>query len=161
VHLVSVLLVGTFSIVFFSDHSITIKLIEDFPQMVLAYYYSTQVRYNNEAIFSATLSLLVLTRTIIMIVLSIKKEAVTEFKQLNKQEEQKLHRLYGDLSLGQMVWVTVSVPWTFGWFYAWNFPLLVYGVNVRKKKVEPKLNPKRIAPATADMERPAATESHA
>jgi hypothetical protein len=161
VHLVSVLLVGTFSIVFFSDHSITIKLIEDFPQMVLAYYYSTQVRYNNEAIFSATLSLLVLTRTIIMIVLSIKKEAVTEFKQLNKQEEQKLHRLYGDLSLGQMVWVTVSVPWTFGWFYAWNFPLLVYGVNVRKKKVEPKPNPKRIAPATADMERPAATESHA
>jgi hypothetical protein len=159
VHLVSVLLVGTYSIAFFSDHSITIKLIEDFPQMVLGYYYSTQVRYNGDAIFSATLSLLVLTRTIITIALSIKKEAAKDFKQLNSQEQQKLHRLYGDITFGQAMWVTIFVPTTIFCIYAWNFPGLVYAVHVRKKKVDPKVVPKSIAPAP-DVERPA-TESPA
>jgi hypothetical protein len=136
--LVSILLIGTWSVTFFSDHSITIKLIEDFPQMVMGYYYSTQVRYNGDAIFSATVSLLILTRSIASIALSIKQQAVKEIKEINSQEQQKLHRMYGDLSLGQMMWVTNVQPMIMISAYAWNFPLIMYAVWARKRRSVPE-----------------------
>ena len=134
----SILLIGTWSVTFFSDHSITIKLIEDFPQMVMGYYYSTQVLYNDDAIFSATVSLLILTRSIASIALSIKQQAVKEIKELNSQEQQKLHRMYGDLSLGQMMWVTNVQPMIMISAYAWNIPLIIYAVWARKRKSVPE-----------------------
>ena len=63
--LMYVAIIGMYSIVFFSDHSITIKLVEDFPQMIMGIFYVTVVPYSREAVFSATISLFVLTRTII------------------------------------------------------------------------------------------------
>ena len=108
--LANVVLMGTWSITFFSDHSVTIKIIEDFPQMVIGYYYITNVKPNNDAMFSATLSLLILTKEVIKIALSVKNEATKEIVVRNTQKERALHRMYGDLTLGQAMWVTCMQP---------------------------------------------------
>lgn len=129
---VTVIVVATWSIIFYSDYSITIKLIEDFPQMVISFYYITQVRYNSSGLGSATVSLLVLTRIVVVTALAMKKEAVKEFKELNAKQQQRLHRLYGDLSVGEMLWVTCFQPIIMG-IYAWLPPVLMYAVRRRRK----------------------------
>jgi len=133
-NLMYVAIIGMYSIVFFSDHSITIKLVEDFPQMIMGIFYVTVVRYNREAVFSATISLFVLTRTIIWVVLSVKTELLEEVNELRSKKERRLHRLYGDIGIGNAIWLTTVQPFIMGAFYFWNFPVLAYAVRRRRRK---------------------------
>ena len=104
--------------------SITIKIIEDFPQAVLGYYYNTEVRSNQEAVFSATVSLIILFRLILYYGYTMTNESVKEIKDGTKQKERALHRLYGDITPGQAVWMTCAQPWIMS-FYVMTGPFTI------------------------------------
>lgn len=134
ISLMIVVLAGTWSITFFSDHSITIKIIEDFPQAVLGYYYDTEVRSNQEAVFSATVSLIILFRLILYYGYTMTNESVKEIKDGTKQKERALHRLYGDITPGQAVWMTCAQPWIMS-FYVMTGPWTIICLGVPKRRV--------------------------
>ena len=139
------------SIIIWSDHAITMKLIEDLPQTMLGFYYATQIKYNEVAIIGATISLLILVRVLVAVAMSMRKEIHEGIKERRAiSEEQKLHRMHGDLNLGRAVWMSTVQPLIQIWVV--GFPLHhIWLKNKRMIKSTPNdeevaYNPKQEVP---------------